>query len=143
MDIFRLLSKVKNELKIYIMYICDFGIDMSINHVCILIAELFWILKSFSLKLRRTLWKELQKLSITKVYSVGFNHDAEILCKRIKHDLENSGEAAFSITAELGWYSLHQPKSDQISTHQNSPHPIFYILPIKAILPLLLPEVGD
>ena len=39
-----------------------------------------------------TLWKELQKLSVTKIYSVGFNHDADfdadhdaqILCKRIK-----------------------------------------------------------
>ena len=39
-----------------------------------------------------TLWKELQKLSVTKIYLVGFNHDtdfdadhdAEILCKRIK-----------------------------------------------------------
>ena len=36
-----LLSKVKNELNIFIIYICDFGIDISITHVCILIEELF------------------------------------------------------------------------------------------------------
>ena len=36
----RILSKVKNGLKIYIIYICDFGIDYSITHVCI------WILKN-------------------------------------------------------------------------------------------------
>ena len=38
----RLLSKVKNELKIYIIYICDFGIDISITHVCILMEELYF-----------------------------------------------------------------------------------------------------
>ena len=27
----KLLSEVKNELKIYIMYICDFGIDISMS----------------------------------------------------------------------------------------------------------------
>ena len=32
----RLLSKVKNELKIHIIYIGDFGIDISITQVCIL-----------------------------------------------------------------------------------------------------------
>ena len=36
----KLLSKVKNELKIDIMYICDFGIDISITHVCVLMEEL-------------------------------------------------------------------------------------------------------
>ena len=38
----RILSKVKNELKIYIIYICDFGIDISITHVCILMEELYF-----------------------------------------------------------------------------------------------------
>ena len=38
----RILSKVKNELKIYIIYICDFGIDISITHVYILIEELYF-----------------------------------------------------------------------------------------------------
>ena len=37
----RLLSKVKNELKIYKIYIYDFGIDISISHVCILKEELY------------------------------------------------------------------------------------------------------
>ena len=55
----RLLSKVKNELKIYIIYICDFGIEISITHVCILTEELF----DFKGHL-----KELQKLSVTKIY---------------------------------------------------------------------------
>ena len=36
----RLLSKVKNELKIYIIDMCDFRIDISISHVCILMKEL-------------------------------------------------------------------------------------------------------
>ena len=38
----RILSKVKNELKIYAIYICDFGIDISITHVCILMEELYF-----------------------------------------------------------------------------------------------------
>ena len=38
----RILSKVKNELEIYIIYICDFGIDFSITHVCILMEELYF-----------------------------------------------------------------------------------------------------
>ena len=37
----RILSKVKNELKIYVIYICDVGIDISITHVCILMEELY------------------------------------------------------------------------------------------------------
>ena len=37
----RILSKVKNGLKIYIIYISDFGIDISITHVCILMEELY------------------------------------------------------------------------------------------------------
>ena len=59
-----------------------------------------------------TLWKELQKLSVTKIYSVGFNHDtdfdadhdAEILCKRIKQliGLEHFIALVFSIIAGLG-----------------------------------------
>ena len=34
----RILSKVKNELKIYIIYKCD----ISITHVCILMEELYF-----------------------------------------------------------------------------------------------------
>ena len=54
--------------------------------------------------------KELQNLSVTKIYSVGFNHyadhDDEILCKRIKQsDWSWDGAAGFSITAGLRWYS--------------------------------------
>ena len=64
------------------MYICDFGIDIDGR-------IMFWVLTQPWLK--GTLWKELKKLSVTKIYSVGFNrdtdfdadHDAEILCKRI------------------------------------------------------------
>ena len=35
-----ILSKVKNELKIHIIYICDFEINISITHVYILMEEL-------------------------------------------------------------------------------------------------------
>ena len=38
----RILLKVKNKLKIYTIYICDFGIDISITHVCILMEELYF-----------------------------------------------------------------------------------------------------
>ena len=41
----RKLSKVKNELKNYIIYICEYGNDISIAHICILMEELcfeFW-----------------------------------------------------------------------------------------------------
>ena len=38
----KILSKVKNELKIDITYICDFGIDISIPQVCILKGELYF-----------------------------------------------------------------------------------------------------
>ena len=43
----RILSKVKNELNIYIIYTCDFRIDISITHVCIQMEELYFILKEF------------------------------------------------------------------------------------------------
>ena len=38
----KILSKVKNELKKYIIYICDFGINISISQVCILMEELYF-----------------------------------------------------------------------------------------------------
>ena len=38
----RILSKVKNKLKIDIIYICDFGIDISITHVYILMEKLYF-----------------------------------------------------------------------------------------------------
>ena len=38
----RLLWKVKNELKIYIISICEFGINISIPHVCIMMEELYF-----------------------------------------------------------------------------------------------------
>ena len=38
----RLLSKVKNELKKYIIYLYDFGIGMSITHVYLLMEELYF-----------------------------------------------------------------------------------------------------
>ena len=59
----RILSKVKNELKIYIIYICDFRNYITLTHVCILMEG--------------TLWNETQKLSVTKIYSVRCNHDAD------------------------------------------------------------------
>ena len=37
-----ILSKVKTELNIYTIYICDFGIDISITHVCIQMEELYF-----------------------------------------------------------------------------------------------------
>ena len=38
----RILSKVKNELKMYIIYICDFGINISITHVYTLMEESYF-----------------------------------------------------------------------------------------------------
>ena len=38
--VYRILSKVKNKLKI--IYICDFGIDISISNACILMEELYF-----------------------------------------------------------------------------------------------------
>ena len=38
----RILSKVKNELKIDIIYICVFGIGIPITHVCIVMEELYF-----------------------------------------------------------------------------------------------------
>ena len=45
----------------------------------------------------------------------------------------------------LGWGGIPpvSQKSDQISTHQSPPTPNFYILLMKALLPLLLLEVED
>ena len=40
--VFRILSKVKIEFKIDIIYICDFRIDICITHVCILMEELLF-----------------------------------------------------------------------------------------------------
>ena len=34
-----IIIKSKNELKIYMIYICDFGIDISITRVCVLMEE--------------------------------------------------------------------------------------------------------
>ena len=72
-------------------------------------------------------------MTATKIYSVGFNHDAAFdadHCKRIKQsiDLENFGNTGFSITAESEWWFLHQPKSDQIATHQSLPQQIYTLL---------------
>ena len=38
---------------------------------------IFWILKNLSTWLYGTLWKEPQKFSVTKIYSVGFSHHAD------------------------------------------------------------------
>ena len=46
----KLVSEVKSGLKF-----CDFGIDISITYVWILMKELFWILNNLSLTLRDTL----------------------------------------------------------------------------------------
>ena len=67
------------------MYICDFEIGISITHVCILMEELCFellIFKNISLTLRDPCSKELRKPSVTKTYSVGFNHDAELTYKK-------------------------------------------------------------
>ena len=92
-----------------------------------------WILRNLSLTLRDT-WEKLQKLSVTKIYSVGFHHkywtvvqkmnsrDKAILKKFcVKEssnliDLECFGPAGFSVIAVLGclpplwikkWPNLH------------------------------------
>ena len=88
----RFLSKVKHEL-IY-MYMYDFGVDISITHVCILIDKLhsFWILKNIILTLRNTLER-----------TVGYfvNHYAEIFFNcylaapqpTLDHDQYNQGNS--------------------------------------------------
>ena len=60
----RILSKVKNELKIYIIYICDFRTDIFITHVCV------WILKNLiSLTLRDTLERIPKVISDQNLFS--------------------------------------------------------------------------
>ena len=60
----RILSKVKNELKIYIIYICDFRTDIFITHVCV------WILKKLiSLTLRDTLERTPKVISDQNLFS--------------------------------------------------------------------------
>ena len=48
---------------------------------------MFWILKTIRLILRDTN-KELQKTSVTKTYSVDFNHDAELPDKKWIHKVK-------------------------------------------------------
>ena len=60
---------------VYIMYICD----ISVIHVCILIEELCFEL-SFGKHINISL--KLQKPSVSRIYSVGFNHDAELPYKK-------------------------------------------------------------
>ena len=55
--------------------------------------------------------------------------------------LKNFGATGFFIIDWLGRYSPHQSKIDQIFTHESLPSN-FYILPMEALLPLLLLEVG-
>ena len=43
--------------------------------------------------------------------------------------LENFGCTVFSIMGGLGWYSPHQSKNDQISTHQSPLYQIFTYYP--------------
>ena len=122
---------------------CDFGVDIPISPSLII----------------RDTCKELQKPSVSKTYSVGFNHYAELLYKKINSKdkaflekfrvkessnligLEKFWATECSIMAGLERYSLHQSKNDQISTHHSS-SPNFYFLHIKALLPLLLLEMG-
>ena len=42
--------------------------------------------------------------------------------------LENFGNTGFSITTGLEWCFLHQPKSDQVATHESLPHQIYTLL---------------
>ena len=50
----RILSKVKNDLKLYKIYICDFEIDISVTHVCILMEELYFeFSKTYKLDFKR------------------------------------------------------------------------------------------
>ena len=128
----RILSKVKNELKIYIIYICDFGIDISITHVCILMEELYFEFKKLiSLTLRDTL-ERTPKLSVTKVL-VGFDHDAdfdadhdaEILCKRITQSdwpWKFLGRKIFPYS-QLGWCSPLVKKWPNLHPSESPPPP--------------------
>ena len=63
------------------MYICDFVVDISIPPICILTQKLCLSFKNKSLSLRST-WKKLQKPLVTKNFSVGFNHYAEVPYKK-------------------------------------------------------------
>ena len=96
---------------------------------------MFWISNNLTLTLRDTK-ERTPKVTVTKIYSVAFNHDtefdadhdAEILCKRIKQSdwfWEFCGRCVF----HYSWAGGGTPN--------------FCILPMKASLPLLLVEVGD
>ena len=95
--------------------------------------------KLISLTLRDT-FERTPKVSVTKIYSVAFNndadfdadHDAEILCKRITQSDWPSkfwGLRVFHYS-RVGVVFPNRSKSDQISTHQSpsQPHPKFYII---------------
>ena len=115
--------------------------DWHFYHPCLPIHRtiLFWILKNLTLRVTlsltlRDIWEKLQKLSVTEIYSVGFNHDADFdVLTNAKESsnligLENFWNIGFSITAGLEWCFLHQAKNDQIPTHQSLSPPNLYVI---------------
>ena len=51
------------------MYTCDFRIDISVTHVCILMEEFFRILKKLSFTLRDTLERMPKLISNKNLFS--------------------------------------------------------------------------
>ena len=72
----KLLSKVKNKFKKYIIYLCDFGIDIFITDVYLLIEELYFgfqknltLRDTLSLTLRDTLERTPKVISNQNLFS--------------------------------------------------------------------------
>ena len=67
---------------IHIMYICQIN-NWHFYDPCVHIDVkiMFWILRKINLTLRDT-WRKLQKSSVMKTYSVGFNCDDELPYKK-------------------------------------------------------------
>ena len=83
-----LLSNVKNNIH---------GIYVTLRLAVLSLMSAYWCKKhalNFGDK-----WKELQKLSVTKTYSVGFNHDAEL------------GPRGFSLWVGLGGIPISQKRT--------------------------------
>ena len=63
------------------VHLCYIVFDISVTHTCILMQELYFVFWKTSLTLR-DICKELQKPSVTNTYSVGFNNDTKLPCKK-------------------------------------------------------------
>ena len=118
--------------------------DWHFYHSCLHIDRkiMFWILKSFSLTLRDTLERTPKVISDQNSFS-RFQSWCWFRCWNLLSKNQANWLALKILVSQDFPLPSHQSNSDQISTHQSSPHPMFYVLPMKALLPLLLLEVGD